>query len=361
MKPELSIIIPVYNGEKYVSECLNSILNQNRIEDFEIIIINDGSTDNSVKKISEFSRKHYNIFLHSQNNKGVSRARNMGIKVSNGKYLTFIDIDDKVGVSYESIANIFKSDFAISKETNGLKISKRSFDERNEINYSFDKDYFIKMLNITKNEAPDVAFAGKFTINHDEQYTKQHVYKEDAFFGNSAKEKEILLGHADLRENANFALYKRNFLEKNNLLFQEGMNLDEDMLFCMLAVLFSDKSATISGATYLYNRHSNTLSNFSKERERNYKYTIANIQRYSAFLNLISESERYDNLFNTWIKEFAISGIRATEPQYFPNMCFMCSSQTCNDCYKKEVVVRKIKNNIKKFLPNYLFKGIKTK
>lgn len=292
---------------------------------------------------------------------GVSRARNMGIEISNGKYITFIDIDDKVGVSYESIASSFTDNYVVSRERNGLLISKKQLKKTEDVKYSLEKDYFVKMLQTTKNNEPDLAFAGKFTINNDEQYVKQHIYKKDSIFGNSPKEKEVLLEHADRRENANFALYKRTFLNQNNLYFQEEMNLDEDMLFCMLAVLFSDKSATVSGATYLYNRHSNTLSNFTKKFERNHKYTIANIQRYSSFLYLISESEKYKNLFNIWIKEFAAAGIKSRETQYFPYMCYMCSNDDCNSCYLKENMVNKIEVNLNTFLPNYIHKNKKIK
>ncbi|MFV9552128.1 glycosyltransferase family 2 protein [Algibacter sp. PT7-4] len=89
--PFFSIIIPLYNKEKYIKDTLNSILSQT-FNDFEIIIIDDGSTDNSFKIASEF--KDERIQIIRQNNTGVSIARNNGIKVSKGKYIALLDADD---------------------------------------------------------------------------------------------------------------------------------------------------------------------------------------------------------------------------------------------------------------------------
>lgn len=86
----LSIIIPVYNAEKTISKTLDSILVQNT-KNIEILIINDGSTDNSLEIIKKYGNK---IKIINQENQGVSKARNNGIKNANGKYITFIDSDD---------------------------------------------------------------------------------------------------------------------------------------------------------------------------------------------------------------------------------------------------------------------------
>lgn len=90
---ELSIIIPVYNVEKYLYRCLNSIIN-NKEESIEIILINDGSKDNSHKICEEFANKDKRIKYIFTENKGCSSARNLGIDLSIGKYLWFIDSDD---------------------------------------------------------------------------------------------------------------------------------------------------------------------------------------------------------------------------------------------------------------------------
>ena len=93
MKDLISIIVPVYNVENYLKECLDSILNQT-YQNIEVIIIDDGSTDNSSKICDEYAKKDKRIQVIHQQNSGLSVARNNGIKLSKGKYLSFIDSDD---------------------------------------------------------------------------------------------------------------------------------------------------------------------------------------------------------------------------------------------------------------------------
>ncbi len=100
---KLSVIIPLYNSEKYISECLDSLINQNISKDeFEIIVINDGSKDNSLQLVETYAANHSNIIIYSQENKGVAVARNVGIKKANGEYIFFVDSDDYIAT------NIFK-------------------------------------------------------------------------------------------------------------------------------------------------------------------------------------------------------------------------------------------------------------
>ena len=91
----LSFIVPIYNAENYLMRCVESIRQQGFDEsDYEIVLINDGSTDNSYKVAVDLARQHSNIRLLSQENKGQSSARNLGIQKSMGKYLLFVDADD---------------------------------------------------------------------------------------------------------------------------------------------------------------------------------------------------------------------------------------------------------------------------
>ena len=91
--PKISIIIPVYNVEKYLSICLDSILAQS-FTDFEVICINDGSDDKSLEILNEYKNKDSRIRVISQENAGVSAARNRGLNVANGEYISFVDPDD---------------------------------------------------------------------------------------------------------------------------------------------------------------------------------------------------------------------------------------------------------------------------
>lgn len=99
MEELISIIIPVYNVELYICECLESVINQT-YKKLEIIIIDDGSTDKSAEICKNYLKKDNRIRLISQKNSGVSAARNLGIEFANGEYITFIDSDDYIDVNY---------------------------------------------------------------------------------------------------------------------------------------------------------------------------------------------------------------------------------------------------------------------
>lgn len=92
-KPQFSIIIPVYNGEKFLNRCILSVLNQN-YDNYEVIFVNDGSTDNSAKLCDDWSQKDSRIKVVHQKNAGLPRAREVGVINANGEYIMFIDVDD---------------------------------------------------------------------------------------------------------------------------------------------------------------------------------------------------------------------------------------------------------------------------
>ena len=137
---KVSVIVPVYNVEKYLRECLDNILNQS-LEDIEIICVNDGSTDNSLDILDEYSKKDSRVKVISQENKGLSGARNTGMKHVTGQYVTFMDSDD-----YFSEGSLEKL-YGICEEKNlDVAIAKLiNFDD--ETNEKAKSDYYeIKFL-----------------------------------------------------------------------------------------------------------------------------------------------------------------------------------------------------------------------
>lgn len=93
--PKVSVIVPVYNVENYLAKCLDSILAQ-KFTDFELIVVNDGSTDNSLEIALEYQGKDNRIFVLDKNNGGLSDARNFGLDIAKGEYIAFIDSDDTI-------------------------------------------------------------------------------------------------------------------------------------------------------------------------------------------------------------------------------------------------------------------------
>ena len=98
----ISVIVPVYNTVNYVRYCVESILSQT-MKDFELILVDDGSSDGSEKICDEYSKNNLNVISLHQKNKGVSAARNLGIEMASGDYIVFVDSDDWVESDYLEI------------------------------------------------------------------------------------------------------------------------------------------------------------------------------------------------------------------------------------------------------------------
>ena len=96
---KISVIVPVYNVEKYLRKCLDSLVNQT-FKDYEVIVVNDGSTDSSWKIIDEYQKKYSCIKAYQKENGGISSARNLGLKYASGNYVAFVDSDDYVDLFF---------------------------------------------------------------------------------------------------------------------------------------------------------------------------------------------------------------------------------------------------------------------
>jgi len=161
--PLISIIVPVYNVESYIDRCIKSILSQT-FQDYELIIVDDGSPDNCPKICDEWAIKDKRIKVIHQKNQGLSAARNTGIKFSEGKYLTFIDSDDWITDSmvqdlYDLIekteADISVCGFTKTESEENLVDSKRSVEEK-----IYTRDEFMKIiLRVNSNRCIHYAWA----------------------------------------------------------------------------------------------------------------------------------------------------------------------------------------------------------
>lgn len=182
---KVSVIVPVYNGEKFIEECIKNVLNQT-LEEFELIIINDGSTDNTLdicKRNSEIDKK---IRIINQENEGVSSARNKGIEQSNGEYICFVDCDDKIEDNYlEELYN--------TCEENNVKISCctiESIDNKgNIISSRFMEDGYYKKIDALDelfkfrglNWGPCGKLFHKSLIKGNLKFPNLHVYEDLSF------------------------------------------------------------------------------------------------------------------------------------------------------------------------------------
>lgn len=142
--PEISVIIPVYKCEQYIESCVDSILNQT-YRDFEIILVDDGSPDNSGKICDELAEKYNKITVLHQENQGQAAARNNGVKIARGEWLCFVDCDDSVHPRMlEALYN------AVTK--NSVKLAMCSAVQDKKIPCDFYADKNVEFKNLEMNE-----------------------------------------------------------------------------------------------------------------------------------------------------------------------------------------------------------------
>lgn len=200
-----SFIVPVYNGEKYIDRCLKSLLNQT-YNNFEIIIINDGSTDNSEKILNEYQKKHLQIKVFHQDNKGLSVSRNIGIKKATGDYILFVDVDDYI--SNETLA------FLESKITKSVDLIK------------FDWTSNQKELNLELGETK-ILSGSEALIN--------------------------LIIAKKVFEMAVLYVYKKSFIIKNNIYFKEK-SYHEDFGLLPITILKAKEVIVTKKVLYYYDQ-----------------------------------------------------------------------------------------------------------
>jgi len=147
-KFNLSIVIPVYNAEKVINKCLDSLISQKTDYEYQIILVNDGSTDNSLNIIKDYESKYKNVFVIDQSNGGASIARNRGIRSASGDYIGFVDSDDWVTEDY------------IEKLLNRAYKTNADIVKCNHINYSLTED---KALAVIRHD--DFSVVGKLDLN----------------------------------------------------------------------------------------------------------------------------------------------------------------------------------------------------
>ena len=349
-QPILSIIIPAYNAEHTLRGCVGSIIAQQGFENYEVIIINDGSTDFTKHIAQDFQARYKNIKCINQKNTGVSVARNRGINMARGKYITFVDSDDKVGAR---ALDFDKYPVRHSYREDNLEYTEKLVPQLKYIKQTFDSKYFSRMIDAAENKSVDVVLASKITVidEKDSCKFKSHLYITNKTFDSEQANKKIILEHADARESANFAIYNNTFLKKHDLKFEENMPLDEDMLFCMLAVLKADNVATITDSTYFYNRHEDSLSYIINPIIADIKFNVARIQRFSALMIELSKYPEYDKIYRYWLNTFA----KLTRPehykQHFPaKKCIKCDKPVCTGCTTKKHNERLFNKNVQLFL-----------
>ena len=209
---QISVIVPVYNTEKYLHRCIDSILAQT-YTDFELLLINDGSTDESGEICDEYAKKDSRIVVIHKVNEGVSIARNTGIKRSSSKYITFIDSDDYISTNY--LLNLIEIHEKLNAE---LTIS--GFVKRNQ---GIDKPHYIDYNGIV-----DIETIGSILNNNIISIPFAKIFNSD-------------------------------IIKTNRIIFPNGISRGEDTIFVLEYLLHIDKIALLPEYNYFYITTENSL------------------------------------------------------------------------------------------------------
>lgn len=210
--PKVSVIIPVYNTEAYVEEAVRSIMNQT-LRDIEIILIDDGSTDNSLSVIEELANDDARIKFHTQTNQGVSNTRNYGIEIASGEYIHFMDSDDIL--ASETLELCYQA--CMEKNLDFIFFDAESFSENNDISLGFD-------------------------------YHRTYLFDEHVVC--TGKEMlDKMLDENRYRASACLNLIKRDFIKQNKLSFYPGI-IHEDELFTSELYLHAKKVSCVHELFY---------------------------------------------------------------------------------------------------------------
>lgn len=232
----VSVIIPVYNAEKYISKCLDSVVSQQGIE--EIIIVNDGSTDNSSKIIENYAKKYSKIKVINQENKGVSEARNIGIKQAKAKYITFIDSDDWLEPeSFKKVINIIKKDNSDIVLTGFYDVYDSEW-VRGVRGEDAAKDILEERKFRNKNLDNIVLFT---------PFNSKDAYSDLFYIGGGVRAR----------------FFNNEFIKKNKISFPKNIHCYEDDVFLYKAFLHNPKISVLNEPIYNYH---NRLDSISKSK-----------------------------------------------------------------------------------------------
>ena len=305
---EISIIIPIYNAEKYLNDCIESILKQT-FKKFEIILVDDGSTDSSGLICNDYRKKDSRIIYIHKENTGVSDSRNIGIDNAKGEWILFIDADDLLGTS-DYLEKMYY--FALN---NGAKMPVHEYVTELRKNDEITKKSYINK-NIDKNHI--IA-----NIIRPKDYDGNFLYYAPTIWGK---------------------LFSKKIIIDNHIYFRKDIKMYEDGLFMLDYVKYIDDVKIIKDTKYVYRIHNESAMHKFQFNALNEKIVIRNY-----YLDLIDLNSKI-------INSAIISAIFGTYRGLIKNSRLDNKS---NKDYKKYININKDILNNDNYSFDYLSKGAK--
>ncbi len=325
---KFSVVIPIYNVEKYLRKCLDSLINQT-LKDIEIICINDGSTDNSLSILTEYAQKDTRIKIFNQENQGQGVARNNGIDIANGEYLVFVDPDDWIELNtLEILYNKFKE-----TAVDIINFNHSYWDESGKLKHRFNFSRFAK------------------------KYLKIRLKDNSVYSCNNFK----LNNFGDLYLSACNKVYNTFFIKNNDIKFAPTRQA-EDNLFAIKSILLAKNILYLDKYFYNYLQRSNSTVNSSSTINFD---VFNNIQLIKDFIQEYDLLEKYNKSFNRYKLFLLLSVQKKLSKEFqdiFLNLCKKNLSGIEYSIFQNEIKKTK-KTFIEKIfsLKNKKEKGVKYK
>ena len=220
LNPKISVIVPMYNSEKYIEKCLNSLIKQT-LKDIEIILVDDGSNDKTVEICKKYSSLDKRIKILNQEHKKQGSARNKGTNIAKGEYIGYIDSDDWI-----------------------------------------DEDYYEKLYSTAKKYNADMSMADYIRIGNGKTKKRINIKKEE--FVVNFKDK-LKVSKQAKNPCPTIKIYKASMLKNNNITWPEDI-FCEDKLFTLQALYYANSLVTCPNTYYYYFRNpTSTVNSKSKE------------------------------------------------------------------------------------------------
>lgn len=255
---KISIIVPIYNSEKFLDDCIKSLINQS-YSNIEIILINDGSTDNSLSICEKYKQSDSRIIVKSIENSGVSIARNIGLNMMTGDYVTFVDSDDW-----------------IEPHTIKLALNNICVEDAEIAIWSYFKNYEHKEIELSL-----VPGASRMFSNDSD---KEILYLKSiyAHYNRTTKTEDVPVGTVMCK------LYKVDFIRRNKLKFNPKLIRSEDVIFAINAFKLADKIIYFDESLYHYRINSNSMSfgfKYISDTETPFNLLIDELNKFKNTMN----------------------------------------------------------------------------